>query len=93
MKLARVVGVPDPRLDEIVVLAVTLREGADGVARTTIKAFLRERVAAYKVPKRVSVLRRRRDPDDRQRHEGAGHRALLALGRGEPESPSKGDHE
>ena len=52
IKLARVVGVPDPRVDEIVVLAVTLKEGADATEEE-IKAFLRERVASYKVPKRV----------------------------------------
>ena len=52
VKLARVVGVPDPRLDQIVVLAVTLREGAHATEEE-IRAFLRERVAAYKVPKRV----------------------------------------
>jgi fatty-acyl-CoA synthase len=52
VKLARVVGVPDPRLDQIVVLAVTLKEGAN-VSEDDIRGFLRERVAAYKVPKRV----------------------------------------
>jgi acyl-CoA synthetase (AMP-forming)/AMP-acid ligase II len=52
VKLARVVGVPDPRLDQIVVLAVTLKEGA-AATEDDIRGFLRERVAAYKVPKRV----------------------------------------
>jgi acyl-CoA synthetase (AMP-forming)/AMP-acid ligase II len=52
VKLARVVGVPDPRLDQIVVLAVTLQEGAD-TSEDDIRGFLRERVAAYKVPRRV----------------------------------------
>jgi acyl-CoA synthetase (AMP-forming)/AMP-acid ligase II len=52
VKLARVVGVPDPRLDQVVVLAVTLKEGAQATA-DDIRAFLRERVAAYKVPKKV----------------------------------------
>jgi acyl-CoA synthetase (AMP-forming)/AMP-acid ligase II len=52
VKLARVVGVPDPRLDQIVVLAVTLKEGAHATA-DDIRAFLRERVASYKVPKKV----------------------------------------
>jgi acyl-CoA synthetase (AMP-forming)/AMP-acid ligase II len=52
VKLARVIGVPDPRLDQIVVLAVTLREGARAT-EADIQEFLRERVAAYKVPKRV----------------------------------------
>jgi acyl-CoA synthetase (AMP-forming)/AMP-acid ligase II len=52
VKLARVIGVPDPRLDQIVVLAVTLREGAHAT-EADIQGFLRERVAAYKVPKKV----------------------------------------
>jgi fatty-acyl-CoA synthase len=52
VKLARVVGVPDPRFDQIVVLAVTLKEGADAT-EDDIRGFLRERVAAYKVPKKV----------------------------------------
>ena len=43
---------PDPRVDEIVVLAVILKEGADAT-EAEIQAFLRERVASYKVPKRV----------------------------------------
>jgi len=52
VKLARIVGVPDPRLDQIVVLAVTLKEGAEA-SEDDIRRFLRERVAAYKVPKKV----------------------------------------
>jgi fatty-acyl-CoA synthase len=52
VKLARVVGVPDERLEEIVVLCVVLKEGVDA-SEEDIRAFLRERVAAYKVPKRV----------------------------------------
>jgi fatty-acyl-CoA synthase len=52
VKLARVVGVPDPRFEQIVVLAVTLKEGADAT-EDDIRGFLRERVAAYKVPKKV----------------------------------------
>ena len=44
-----------------------------------IQAFLRERVAAYKVPKRVLFFARRRDPDDRQRHQGPRRRRSLAL--------------
>ena len=52
VKLARIVGVPDPRLDELVVACVTLKDGAEAT-EADIQAFLRERVAAYKVPKRV----------------------------------------
>ena len=52
VKLARIVGMPDPRLDEIVVACITLKDGAEAT-EADIQAFLRERVAAYKVPKRV----------------------------------------
>ena len=52
VKLARIVGMPDARLDEIVVACITLKDGAEAT-EADIQAFLRERVAAYKVPKRV----------------------------------------
>jgi acyl-CoA synthetase (AMP-forming)/AMP-acid ligase II len=52
VKLARIVGVPDPRLDQLVVACITLKDGATAT-EADIQAFLRERVAAYKVPKRV----------------------------------------
>ncbi|MGH9307178.1 MAG: AMP-binding protein [Acidimicrobiales bacterium] len=52
VKLARVVGIPDPRLDQIVVAAVVVKDGF-GATEDEIKSFLRSRVASYKVPKRV----------------------------------------
>ncbi len=52
IKLARVIGVPDDRRDEMVVLCVTLKDGAK-TTEAKIKAFLAERVASYKVPKKV----------------------------------------
>jgi fatty-acyl-CoA synthase len=52
VKLSRVLGVPDPRLDQIVVACITLKDGAHAT-EDDIRAFLRDRVAAYKVPKRV----------------------------------------
>jgi acyl-CoA synthetase (AMP-forming)/AMP-acid ligase II len=52
VKLARAIGVADARLDQIVVLCVTLKTGEDA-SEDDIKTFLRGRVAAYKVPKRV----------------------------------------
>ena len=52
VKLARIVGVPDPRLDQLVVACITLKDGALAT-EADIRSFLRERVAAYKVPKRV----------------------------------------
>lgn len=52
VKLARILGMPDERLDQIVVACITLKDGAEAT-EADIQAFLRERVAAYKVPKRV----------------------------------------
>jgi fatty-acyl-CoA synthase len=52
VKLSRVIGVPDDRLDEVVVACIVLKEGT-GATEDEIRSFLRERVAAYKVPKRV----------------------------------------
>ena len=52
VKLARIVGVPDPRLDQLVVACITLKDGAEATEED-IQSFLRERVASYKVPKRV----------------------------------------
>jgi acyl-CoA synthetase (AMP-forming)/AMP-acid ligase II len=52
VKLSRVLGLPDPRLDQLVVACIVLKDGAES-SEAEIQAFLRERVAAYKVPKRV----------------------------------------
>jgi acyl-CoA synthetase (AMP-forming)/AMP-acid ligase II len=52
VKLARIVGVPDARLGEIVVGCIVLKDGAVST-EDDVKSFLRERVASYKVPKRV----------------------------------------
>ena len=52
VKLSRVVGVPDPRLDQLVVAAVVVRDGEEATAEQ-IQDFLKERVASYKVPKHV----------------------------------------
>jgi fatty-acyl-CoA synthase len=52
VKLSRIIGVPDPRLDQIVVACITLKDGAEAT-EDDIRSFLKERVAAYKVPKRV----------------------------------------
>ncbi|MGN6472327.1 MAG: AMP-binding protein [Mycobacteriales bacterium] len=55
VQLARVLGVPDERLGQIAVLCVELRDGAsEGAA--DVQGFLRERIAAYKVPKRVEFF-------------------------------------
>jgi fatty-acyl-CoA synthase len=55
VRLARVLGIPDERLDQIAVLCVELTEGAEANPES-LQAFLRERVAAYKVPKRVLIF-------------------------------------
>lgn len=50
--LARVIAMPDPRLDQIAVLCVETRDDVD-VTDADITDFLRERIASYKVPKRI----------------------------------------
>ncbi|TDC98398.1 class I adenylate-forming enzyme family protein [Actinomadura sp. 7K507] len=52
VRLARAVGLPDDRREEIVVLCVELKNGATAT-EDGIRSFLRERLAGYKVPKRV----------------------------------------
>jgi fatty-acyl-CoA synthase len=56
LRAALAVGVPHPSLGEIVVLCAIAQPGAapDGEA---IRAFLRERLAPYKVPRRVLFFR------------------------------------
>lgn len=55
VKLSRILGVPDERLDQIVVACIVCKEGATAT-EDEIKSFLRERVATYKVPKHVVFL-------------------------------------
>jgi acyl-CoA synthetase (AMP-forming)/AMP-acid ligase II len=52
LKLARVVGIPDARLGQVVVLCAVLKDGADATA-DDIRLFLRERLSAYKVPRHI----------------------------------------
>jgi fatty-acyl-CoA synthase len=52
VRRARVVGLPDERLGEVVALCVEPADDADADA-DELKAFLRERVAGYKVPRIV----------------------------------------
>jgi fatty-acyl-CoA synthase len=59
VKLSRVLGVPDPRLDQAVVACIVLRDGQAATA-DDVRTFLRERVAAYKVPKHVLFF----EPDE-----------------------------
>jgi fatty-acyl-CoA synthase len=52
VKLSRAVGIPDDERDEIVVLCVELKQGATAT-EAEVQAFLRDRLASYKVPKHV----------------------------------------
>jgi len=53
LKVAAAVGVPHPVLGEIVVLCVVPMDGALAPDEAAIRAFVRERLAPYKVPRRV----------------------------------------
>jgi fatty-acyl-CoA synthase len=57
LKLGIPVGIEHPTLGEVVVLCAVLLEGADGVDEASLRAWLRERLAAYKVPRRVLFFR------------------------------------
>ncbi len=52
---AAVVGLPDERWGELVTAMVVLREGAD-IEAAELEAFCRERLAGFKVPRRVEVV-------------------------------------
>ena len=52
VRRARVVGLPDARLGEVVTLCVELADGADATA-LDLTEFLTDRVARYKVPRHV----------------------------------------
>jgi acyl-CoA synthetase (AMP-forming)/AMP-acid ligase II len=55
VKLARVLGVPDDRLGQAVALCAVLKDGAHA-SEDDVRRFLRERMAAYKVPKYVLLF-------------------------------------
>ncbi|UDY35060.1 class I adenylate-forming enzyme family protein [Dermatobacter hominis] len=55
VKLSRVLGVPDDELGQVVVACVVCKDGRSTTA-AEVRSFLRERVAAYKVPRRVLFL-------------------------------------
>jgi fatty-acyl-CoA synthase len=52
VKLARVIGVADARMGQVAVLCVVVKEGMTA-SEPEIREFLRQRVAAYKVPRHV----------------------------------------
>ncbi|MFA7584744.1 MAG: class I adenylate-forming enzyme family protein [Novosphingobium sp.] len=55
VKLAEVVGMPDPRLDEVPVAFVELRDGAL-VSPDALIAFCKGRIASYKIPRRIFLV-------------------------------------
>jgi len=54
---AYVVGLPDPRREEILAAVVVVREGHQ-VAPDALRAFCRDALAAFKVPQEFRVMRR-----------------------------------
>jgi fatty-acyl-CoA synthase len=55
VKEAAVVGVPDPRWGEVGAAFVALKPG-ETLEAEALRAFLRQRLAGYKVPKHVVFL-------------------------------------
>ena len=52
LKVANAVGVPDPLLGEVVVVCAVAHDGVD-VNEDGVRAFLRRRLASYKIPRHV----------------------------------------
>ncbi len=52
VRRAKVIGLPDPRLGEVVTLCAEIADGSD-ITADDLRAFLAERVATYKVPRHV----------------------------------------
>ncbi len=57
LRVGLAVGVPHPSLDEVIVLCAVLREDAKPIDEDEVRAFLRARLSAYKVPRRVLFFR------------------------------------
>jgi acyl-CoA synthetase (AMP-forming)/AMP-acid ligase II len=55
VRVARVIALPDPLLDQVAVLCIEPVEGAV-CDPEEIRSFLRERIASYKVPKRIELF-------------------------------------
>jgi fatty-acyl-CoA synthase len=55
VKISRAVGVPHETLGEMVVACVVLRPGGQ-VDEATLQSFLKERIASFKVPRRILFL-------------------------------------
>jgi fatty-acyl-CoA synthase len=77
---AVVVGLPDPQWGEAVAALVELRAGG-AAGEPALRDFVRERLAGYKVPKRVLVVDSvGRSPSGKADYKGAKARALAVLG-------------
>jgi fatty-acyl-CoA synthase len=77
---AIVVGVPDEKWGEAVAAVVELRAG-EAPAESALREFVRERLAGYKVPKRVIVVASvGRSPSGKADYKGAKAQALAAVG-------------
>ena len=61
--VAHVVGIDDPERGQLVAAAVRVPRGQEPPDADELRAALRERLSAYKVPQRVPRARRRRGPD------------------------------
>src|SRR5262249_14306461 len=57
LRLGIPVGIEHPTLGEVVILCAVIADGASGVDEESLRAWLRERLAAYKVPRRVLFFR------------------------------------
>jgi acyl-CoA synthetase (AMP-forming)/AMP-acid ligase II len=84
VKLSRILGIADKRLDQIVVACIVCKEGFSATEEE-IKAFLKERVASYKVPKHVLFFDEADVPmtagGTKVRDEGLVEKILERLGR------------
>ena len=56
IKIAQTVGVPHETLGEMVVVCAVPRDGV-ALDEAAIRTFLKERLASYKVPRRVLLFR------------------------------------
>ncbi len=75
---AAVIGVPHPDLGEEVAAFVALRPGA-AVTPDDLVAWCKERVAGYKCPRVITVLRRASEGRDRQGAEGPARRGCIRI--------------
>ena len=76
---ASVVGLPDDRLGEIPAAAVRLSDGAT-LESANLEAWVKERMADYKVPEAVDGGRRLPPHRHRQDHEGRAGRPVRLIG-------------